>query len=108
MKKWVYIAGPYTKGDVVMNVQAIILVAEKVIEAGFHPIVLHLNHLWHLISPHEYRFWMDYDEELLRKCDCLYRVAGESKGSDSEIVLAIELGLPVYYSLRELCIGEGL
>ena len=104
--RWVYVAGPYTKGDVVVNVQEIIRVAEEVLKVGLCPIIPHLTHLWHLVSPHEYDYWIRYDNMLLRRCDCLLRVAGESSGADAEVALAVELDLPVYFSLADLFIKE--
>jgi hypothetical protein len=98
----VYIAGPYTKGDVVMNVQKIIRVAEKLIKFGHIPFVPHLTHLWHLINPHSYRFWLEYDSKWLPICDALLRVPGESSGADEEVGLAKGLGIPVYYTIEDL------
>lgn len=91
----VYISGPYTKGDPVLNVHEAIRAAEAVIDAGHIPFIPHLCHLWHTISPHDYKFWMAFDLAWLPKCDVLIRLPGESSGSNQEVARAQELGIPV-------------
>lgn len=39
---------------------------------------------------------------ILRKCDAILRVEGESKGADQDVELAKKLGLKIYYSLNEI------
>lgn len=98
---YVYIAGPYSKGDVGENVRNAVLVADEVSAFGHVPYIPHLTHLWHMILPHEYEFWMDYDFEWLKKCDCLIRLSGESKGADEEVRFAKKLSIPVYDGIYE-------
>lgn len=92
MKK-VYIAGPYTKGDVSVNVRNAILAADAVREMGFTPFIPHLTHFWHVLTPHEYTFWLQYDLEWLRCCNYLIRLPGESNGADKEVREAGQLGI---------------
>ena len=93
----VYVAGPYTKGDIAVNVKAAIDVANELASAGFYPFVPHLSHFWHLIHPHPYMTWMELDSAFVKVCDCLLRLRGESRGADGEVLLARELNIPVYY-----------
>lgn len=102
MKKYVYIAGPYTKGDVVKNVRRVVLVADRLRDVGFVPFVPHLTFVWHLVSPHEIDFWYQYDLAWLEKCDCLLRLEGESSGADNEVRFAEEHNIPVYYDVDTL------
>ena len=95
----VYIAGPYTQGDPVENVRRAIRAAERVIASGHHPYVPHLNHLWHLISPHSWEYWMTLDLAFLPACDCMIRLPGESVGADRETRAAAGL-MPIYYSVE--------
>lgn len=99
--KRVYIAGPYTKGDVALNVRAAILAAGAVFDAGFAPFVPHLTHFWHLLAPRDYEDWLRLDLEWLACCHCLIRLNGESSGADREVARARELGIPVYFDLRD-------
>lgn len=100
--KTVYIASPYTKGDVALNVRKSLEVADMLWESGFIPYAPLLTHFWHLIIPHEPDFWYALDNEWVIRCDCLLRLEGESTGADNEVKLAIEKGIPVYYSIGDL------
>lgn len=98
----VYIAGPYSHGDVAENIRAVIKAAEAVIAAGYLPFLPHLSHLWHLISPHELGYWLDYDLAWLERCDAMLRLPGFSPGADREEEFASQHGIPVVYSVLEL------
>jgi len=98
----VYIAGPYTKPDPVLNVRAHCMAAEQVRKMGLLPFVPLLSHLWHLVSPHDYDYWMEMDLEWVAQCDAVLRLPGESAGADSEVRMAKEMGKPVFYSVDEL------
>jgi hypothetical protein len=102
----VYIAAPYTKGDVVQNVRAAVLAAEAVVALGHTPWIPHLNMLWHAIAPHDPDFWYAYDLEFLPLCDALLRLPGESAGADREVAVARELGLPVFKDVADLPRGD--
>lgn len=101
-KKKVYIAGPYAKGDVGSNVAHAIEVGDIIAYHSMVPFIPHLTHFWEKQSPHPYSFWIDYDNQWLPICDALYRIKGESTGSDEEEALARGLGIPVFYSLTDL------
>ncbi len=108
MSKRIYIAGPYTKGDVCQNVREAIDVAEELTRHGFVPFVPHLTHFWHLIHPHSIDFWYDYDNEWIAICHSLLRLPGDSVGADAEVRLAEKLGVPVFYSVEDLVtVSEG-
>lgn len=102
MIKTVYISGPYTKGGMVQNIQRIIAVAEILTSRGYLVFVPHLSHLWDLISPHPYEFWMWIDLAWVRRCDAVFRVSGDSSGADREVNEAIINNIPVYTDLSEL------
>ncbi len=100
--KLVYIAGPYTLPDPVQNTHRTITVADELIFDGFIPYIPHLTLLWHLVSPRNVQFWYDYDYHMLKRCDALLRIEGESVGADKEVAWAKELGIPVFYSMYDL------
>lgn len=101
MKK-VYIASPYTKGDVAVNVKVQIDMADKLMDNGFIPFVPLYSHFQHMAHPRDHREWMILDLEWLKVCDYVLRLKGESKGADEEVALAISLNIPIFYSLEEL------
>ncbi len=102
----VYVAGPYTKGDVVVNVRKAIECADSLVRMGHEPFIPHLSHLWHTISPHEYTYWMDRDLAWLDVCDALVRIPGDSAGADKEMAYAHEHGIPVYEGLDKFIYSE--
>lgn len=96
----VYIAGPYSKGDVVLNIQAAVHAANEVLKRGFTPFIPHLTHLWHMVSPKPYQEWLDYDMEWLTLCDWVLRIPGDSGGADKEVAVAQRLCIPVIFGLE--------
>lgn len=99
----VYIASPYTRGNVEENVRNSLRVADELFANGFAPYAPLLSHFWHRISPKTYEEWMTLDKEWVMRCDCLLRLPGASHGADEEEELAKYLNKPVFYSVRELC-----
>lgn len=102
MKARVYVAGPYTKGDVAVNVRNAYAVANELADLGFAPFVPHATHFWHMLFPRPYEFWLDLDNQFLPFCDAVLRIPGDSSGADKEVALAERLGKPVFTNIPEL------
>ena len=100
----VYIAGPYTKGDVAQNVAAAIEVADKLATLDLVVFVPHLTHFWHLHSPRPYEFWLFQDLEWLKVCNAVYRITGESSGADKEVAYAKDHGIPVFTKITDVLV----
>jgi hypothetical protein len=100
--KRIFISGPYTLGDVAQNVKGAMEVANELIELGYAPFCPHLTHFLHLNHAQPYEKWLEIDVSFLRVCDAVIRIPGESTGADSEVRIASELGIPVFYSKQEL------
>ena len=98
----IYVAGPYTQGDVETNIRNAFTEADKLVEKGFLPFVPHASHLWHMISPKPYEFWLDLDLEYLKCCDGLLCLPGYSPGADLEVDLAERSGIPVFHDIEEI------
>ena len=96
----VYVAGPYTKGDVALNVRRALAAGQQLVEAGHAPFVPHLTHFWHLVFPGPYEQWIRLDLEWLPFCNALVRLSGESAGADGEVKVAMSLGIPCYTSVE--------
>lgn len=111
-KPWVYIASPYTKGDTGINVRFQMAVWDRLIDWECVPIAPLWSHFQHVHAPRPYQDWVNYDNEIIKRCDILLRLAAkdmgtsyvqdESPGADAEVKLALSLGKPVVYSLGEL------
>ena len=102
MKIKVFIASPYTIGDVAVNVRTQIIAANKLIDLGFDPYVPLLSHFQHMMIPQPYEVWTELDIEWLKVSDCVLRLDGESKGADNEVRQAIKLGKPVFTTINNI------
>ena len=98
----IYIAGPYTKGDVAVNVRTAILAGNKVLDKGHVPYIPHLTHFWHFLYPRSWEDWLAIDQEFLRVCNAVWRLPGESTGADEEVKLGYKIKIPIYYSFEEI------
>lgn len=104
--KTVFIASPYTLGDVGVNVKTTMDVADELMDLGFNPFIPLLYHFQHITNPRPYEDWIKIDLEWLSKCDCVLRLIGESSGADGEVARAKELGIPVYYNIGDVVTFE--
>ena len=100
--KRVYVAGPYSSGDVAANVRNAYAAATRLADAGFAPFVPHHTHFWHLLFPRPYEEWLRLDLAFLPCCDAVLRLPGESSGADAEAREATTLRIPVFDDLEEL------
>lgn len=95
----VYIAGPYTNPDPVLNTTDAIMAGDLVALHGHFPFIPHLYMMWHMLSAHDYEFWMKHSSAWLDESDALIRLPGESAGSDREVEQARNMGIPVFYGV---------
>ena len=102
MPKLIYIAGPYSVGDVALNVRTAIDTADELAQLGYIPIVPHLSHFWHMIHFHTHKFWLDYAKAIIHRCDAVLRLPGFSKGADAEEEYCVRHSIPLFYSIDEL------
>jgi len=100
--KLVYIASPYTIGDVAENVANQEETAHKILDIGHCPIVPLLSHYLHIRRQRKYEDWIKMDMAIIPRVDVVLRLPGESKGADREVELAKELGIRIIYDLKDL------
>ncbi|MUP36810.1 DUF7768 domain-containing protein [Labilibaculum euxinus] len=98
----IFISGPYTKGDVALNVKKAMDVSNILMERDYAPYCPHLTHFLHMNNQQPYEKWLELDCQFLVLCDAIYRLDGESNGADKEVKLAKERCIPVFYSLEDL------
>lgn len=115
----VYIAGPLSTGGLADNLTRANAMFRRLHELDFVPIVPH----WSAYSgevhvcptsgqPYAFatvegmglshREWLAIDVEIVSRCDAVYRLPGESKGADLEVIHALSRGLPVFYDVADL------
>lgn len=93
----VYIAGPFTQGDPLVNTHNAMSVWHHLHSYGFVPFCPHAaTVLLHLHHPLSYAQWLAYCKHWVRICDVFLRLPGDSQGADDEEALALALGKPVY------------
>ncbi len=98
----IYVSAPYSLGDVSENIRRACFAGDAILAKGHTPLVPHLSHLWHLISPKSHEEWLAIDLNLLSMCDALLRLPGESKGADMEVAEAKRLCMVIYYRLGDI------
>jgi nucleoside 2-deoxyribosyltransferase len=105
MKPLVYIAGPITLPEPMENVNRAVKVASRLRDSGLVvPFVPHTTCIWHMIEPADYEAWLAYDFDIIRHCDALLRIDGESKGADREVEFArsFDVDIAVFFDEGEL------
>lgn len=104
LKTKVYVAGPLTSsGRFTDNVRNAIHAGDRLIELGFCPFVPHaFAAIWDIVSEKTEDQWLDYDEQWVAACDAILVLPGESTGTRREVVLAGDLGIPVFHSMEDL------
>ena len=97
----VYIASPYTKGDVAVNVKNQMDCSNTLMDLGFVPFTPLYSHFQHMAHPRPYTEWIEYDKTWVLACDALYRIPSEieSTGADNEVELAHDYGIPVFHDI---------
>jgi hypothetical protein len=103
-KIWVYISGPISIGNMVINARKAMDVFDHLIKLGYTPICPHWSIFQEFAYPETctYEYWLEYDKQLLERIDCILRLPGESKGADIETAHAKVLGIPVFHDIEEL------
>lgn len=94
-KPLVFISGPYSNGNKLVNVIHAMEAAEKVLRQGGIPFLPHLTHFWDVYKEKDWSDWLVYDSYWLECCSYVVRIPGESTGADAECALATSLGIPV-------------
>ena len=104
----VYIAGPMTNGTGgsfnMEKIHEAIEVFFRLIELGYAPHCPHLTVFCEFMQPHriKYEQWISLDMTYVEQSDAVFRVPGDSKGADREVVFATAQGVPVVGSFEAL------
>ena len=113
LKPTVYIASPYSRGDVSANTHFQCKIFNQLLDDGLVlPVAPLWSHFQHTIFPRRYEDWITYDQEMLRLYDCCLRLTAtipsmgysesHSSGADAEVETFKRLGRPVFNSIDDL------
>jgi hypothetical protein len=93
----IYISGPYSLGNVILNARRAIQIGQEIARRGYNVFVPHTNLLWDFVDPESHEFYMRQDISVVKRCDAIFRLIGESVGGDAEVALAQSLGIPAFF-----------
>lgn len=98
----VYISGPITNGDRVLNFAQACAAQTELMQLGFAPLnpMLSMMHPAAWSIPHGE--WLAADLPWVEMADCVLRLPGESVGADAECQHARRHNTPVFLSLADL------
>ena len=103
LKPMIYVAAPLTKGDMTVNINIAMKQFDELLSSDLiTPICPHWSVFQNIFIPRPYEDWMQYDFQIIHKCDAILRLSGESPGGDREVALAKKLGIPVFFNKEEL------
>ena len=101
VRRSIYVASPYSIGDLTSNVRVQMDAFERIMGLGHLPFAPLLNHFQHLVHPRSDESWVhDYCLPWVERCDLILRLPGVSVGADLEVGHAIRHGV-------EPCFGWG-
>lgn len=117
-RKRVYLAGPIVKGDLGDNITQAVDAMITLMKKGLAPFCPHLSCFsggivgyadGHYFAQAEVlpagtklKDWYGMSMAWVEVSEALLRLPGEGKGSDAEVERAKELGIPVFYSVRDV------
>ncbi|MGC7871817.1 hypothetical protein ACPUYX_09850 [Desulfosporosinus sp. SYSU MS00001] len=105
----IYVAGPYSSDNqdkILINTNRAIDIGIKIFQKGHYPYVPHLTH-WidqrakDCCIPLLWEDYMQWDLHWLELCDALFYI-DKSRGADIELQFALDHGLKVYRSLKDI------
>ncbi len=95
--KYVYVAGPITQGDTLLNIRNGIKAGTALVRCGYVPYIPFNDFIQYMLDPEvlDYETILKQDLAWIERCDALLRLPGESPGADREVAHAIKHGLLV-------------
>lgn len=112
-KPVIYIASPYTRGDVAINTRFQMQIFNELMGGGrVWPVAPLWSHFQHIVYPRRYQDWIEYDLAMIERYDACLRLSVNyadldysvslPSGADGEVARFKQLGKPVFYSPDEL------
>lgn len=108
MKPLVYISGPFSSAPTSNTNRACRIWDSMRCSGLVTPICPHWSLIQDTLRPISHKEWIDYDLEVVARCDAVLRLEGVSVGADQEVDFATHRGIPVFYTTRDLYEWAGL
>ena len=103
VRRSIYIASPYSIGDLTANVRVQLDAFERIMEMGHLPFAPLLDHFQHIVHPRSDESWLyDYCLPWVERCDLILRLPGVSFGADIEVGHAIKHGVEPCFGWSDL------
>ena len=104
--KYVYVAGPITNGDTLLNIRNGMKAGTELVKLGYVPFVPHNDFIQYMLDPDalDYETLLAWDLAWVKRCDAVLRLPGESPGADREVQYARSQGLLVVNTVE--CLEE--
>lgn len=102
--QYIYVAGPISKGDTLLNIRNGMLAGIELIKRGYTPFIPHNDMIQYMLDPDtlDYETILKQDLAWVKKCDAILRLPGDSPGADREVQYALSQGLLVTHSMDYL------
>lgn len=107
-KPMVYIAGPISQGNQFVNCREAINWWWRLLKNwNVTPVCPQTSFALEMGKPHSqvdltHQEWLDYDFQIIERCDAVLRIPGPSKGADEEVRFANSKGIPVFIAAEGL------
>jgi hypothetical protein len=103
VRRSIYIASPYSIGDLTANVRVQLDAFERIMNMGHLPFAPLLDHFQHIVHPRSDESWLyDYCLPWVERCDLILRLPGVSVGADLEVGHAIKHGVEPCFGWSDL------
>ncbi len=102
MRKRVYIAGPMSLGDRIVNLDMALRAYRALLEKGYAPLCPQLTFFVDRLFDFPWQTWIDADLPWVSVSDAVLRLPGKSDGAERETATASKEGIPVFYCLSDL------
>lgn len=112
-RNYIYIAGPYSGRDnhgnhgymvIEQNILNARIAMKALVELGYGVFCPHAHsaHFEVITADVDIDYWYELDIHFMMLCHALLRLPGKSSGSDKEVELCNEWGIPVFDSVIQI------
>lgn len=99
----VYLIGAWDEVNQTVKSNRVIDVADELYTSGVClPVVPDLLLMWHRRHPHPDEFWLEYELQIMKRCDAVLVVGDNESLASDELLEAHRIDLPVFYTQEDL------